>query len=120
MHILPWMNSSRAPSMNSTAGNTPFPVPRSYYAATSGAVRDMVPGLDHTQPGDPVKGAAAVLVLADADVPPLRAQSGSDCVAELDRKIAGLRAESAAWRHLALSTDRDDARALARGESTKR
>ncbi|MFJ7206984.1 oxidoreductase [Streptomyces sp. NPDC098789] len=83
------------------------------YAATSGAVRDMVPGLNHTQPGDPVKGAAAVLVLADADVPPLRAQLGSDCVAELDRKIAGLRAESAAWRHLALSTDRDDARALA-------
>ncbi|MFE9722820.1 oxidoreductase [Streptomyces sp. NPDC005794] len=81
------------------------------YAPSAGAVRDSVPGLNHTQPGDPVKGAAAVLVLADAKNPPLRAQLGSDCVAELDRKIAQLREESAAWRHLALSTDHDDTRA---------
>ncbi|UXY32123.1 oxidoreductase [Streptomyces sp. HUAS TT20] len=79
------------------------------YAQTAGAVRGAVPGLNHAQPGDPVKGAAAILALADAGTPPLRAQLGSDCAAELDRKITQLREEAAAWRHLALSTDHDDA-----------
>ncbi|GAB2445557.1 oxidoreductase [Streptomyces incanus] len=82
------------------------------YAATSGAMRGAVPGLNHAQPGDPVKGATAVLTLADADAPPVRAQLGSDCLEELDRKITQLRTESEAWRHLALSTDHDDAPAL--------
>ncbi|MFJ7947603.1 oxidoreductase [Streptomyces sp. NPDC096354] len=78
------------------------------YAATAGAVRDAVPGLNHDQPGDPVKGAAAMLVLADADNPPLRAQLGSDCAAAMDGKIAQLQEETNAWRELALSTDHDD------------
>lgn len=80
------------------------------YAATAGAVRGLVPGLNQAQPGDPVKGAAAVLALADAQNPPVRAQLGSDCLAELDRKIGQLQQESAAWRDLALSTDHDDTR----------
>lgn len=78
------------------------------YASTAGAVREAVPGLNHTQPGDPVKGAAAFLTLADAENPPLRAQLGTDCLEELEVKIARLRAESAAWRDLAVSTDHDD------------
>ncbi|ROS73345.1 oxidoreductase [Cellulomonas sp. PhB143] len=82
------------------------------YAATAGAVRGAVPGLNQAQPGDPVKGATAVLALADTENPPVRAQLGSDCLAELDRKIGQLQRESAAWRGLALSTDHDDARAL--------
>jgi NAD(P)-dependent dehydrogenase (short-subunit alcohol dehydrogenase family) len=83
------------------------------YAQSSGAVRGAVPGLNRAQPGDPVKGAGAVLALADADTPPVRAQLGSDCVAELGRKIEQLQQESAAWRHLALSTDHDDTKTLA-------
>ncbi|GAA0406073.1 oxidoreductase [Micromonospora gifhornensis] len=79
------------------------------YASTAGAVRGAVPGLNHAQPGDPVKGAAAFLTLADAENPPVRAQLGSDCLQELENKITQLRAESEAWRDLALSTDYDDA-----------
>ncbi|MEV6227424.1 oxidoreductase [Saccharopolyspora shandongensis] len=78
------------------------------YADTAGAVRQAVPGLNHAQPGDPVKGATAILALADAAHPPLRAQLGSDCVAAMDRKIAELREETDTWRELALSTDHDD------------
>ncbi|QSB14235.1 SDR family NAD(P)-dependent oxidoreductase [Natronosporangium hydrolyticum] len=78
------------------------------YASTAGAVRAAVPNLNHAQPGDPVKGAAAFLTLADAENPPVRAQLGSDCLQELDTKITALRAESATWRELALSTDHDD------------
>ncbi|MFD4988613.1 oxidoreductase [Streptomyces sp. NPDC058372] len=79
------------------------------YAPTAGAVRQAVPGMNHAQPGDPVKGAAAVLTLADAEAPPLRAQLGSDCLAELERKLASVRQEAEAWRELALSTDHDEA-----------
>jgi NAD(P)-dependent dehydrogenase (short-subunit alcohol dehydrogenase family) len=78
------------------------------YAGTAGAVRQAVPGLNRAQPGDPVKGATAILALADADNPPLRAQLGSDCAAAMDRKIAQLREETDTWRELALSTDHDD------------
>ncbi|MER7680159.1 oxidoreductase [Streptomyces sp. NPDC096934] len=78
------------------------------YEATAGAVRGVVPGLNHSQPGDPVKGAAAILRLVDTAEPPLRAQLGSDCAGALDRKVAQLSAESLAWRELALSTDHDD------------
>lgn len=78
------------------------------YASTAGAVRGAVPGLNHAQPGDPVKGAAAFLTLADAVSPPLRAQLGSDTLQELEAKINQLRTESEAWRELALSTDHDD------------
>lgn len=78
------------------------------YASTAGAVRGAVPGLNHAQPGDPVKGATAFLALADADNPPVRAQLGSDCLKELDTKITRLRTESQAWRDLAVSTDHDD------------
>ncbi|MCX4402099.1 hypothetical protein OG840_09740 [Streptomyces sp. NBC_01764] len=78
------------------------------YADTAGAVRQAVPGLNRAQPGDPVKGATAILALADADNPPLRAQLGSDCAAAMDRKIAQLREGTDTWRELALSTDHDD------------
>ncbi|MEU2618160.1 oxidoreductase [Streptomyces sp. NPDC007157] len=84
------------------------------YAATAGAVRQAVPGLNHAQPGDPVKGARAILVLADAANPPVRAQLGGDCLAEMDRKIAYLREETDAWRELALSTDHDDVKGAVR------
>ncbi|POX45787.1 oxidoreductase [Streptomyces sp. Ru72] len=80
------------------------------YAETAGAVRQAVPGLNHAQPGDPVKGATAILALADAADPPLRAQLGSDSVGAMDRKIAQLREEADTWRDLGLSTDHDDAK----------
>jgi NAD(P)-dependent dehydrogenase (short-subunit alcohol dehydrogenase family) len=80
------------------------------YAETAGTVRQAVPGLNHAQPGDPVKGATAILALADAANPPLRAQLGSDSAGAMHRKIAQLRKETDTWRELALSTDHDDAR----------
>ncbi|KOV67457.1 short-chain dehydrogenase [Streptomyces sp. AS58] len=78
------------------------------YAATSGAVRDAVPGLNHAQPGDPVKGAAAILAIAAAEAPPLRLQLGTDSADEMNRKVAQLRDEANAWRPLAVSTDHDE------------
>ncbi|RSM84409.1 short-chain dehydrogenase/reductase [Streptomyces sp. WAC 01325] len=78
------------------------------YAKTSGAMRDLVPGINHAQPGDPVKAVAAILQIVDAPKPPRRIQFGSDCVADLEKKIADLQEEAATWRELSLSTDHDD------------
>jgi NAD(P)-dependent dehydrogenase (short-subunit alcohol dehydrogenase family) len=78
------------------------------YDATAGAVRGAVPGLNHSQPGDPVKGAAAILEIVDSEKPPLRVQLGSDCAEAMDDKVAQLAEESRAWRDLSLSTDHDD------------
>ncbi|MEV6781276.1 oxidoreductase [Streptomyces sp. NPDC051098] len=78
------------------------------YAATAGAVRAAVPSLNHSQPGDPVKGAAAILKVADTGQPPLRVQLGSDSADAMTLKVAQLREEAEAWRPLALSTDHED------------
>ncbi len=75
------------------------------YAETAGAVRQHATDVNHAQPGDPVKAAAAMLLLADAAQPPLRAQLGSDCLAVVTAKLQFVAAEQEAWRELALSTD---------------
>ncbi|GAA3828867.1 oxidoreductase [Streptomyces chiangmaiensis] len=77
------------------------------YAATSGAMRDAVPGTNHTQPGDPVKGAKAIVEMAAAAEPPLRLQLGSDTVQAFEAKLAGVKKEMEAWRHVAVTTDHD-------------
>jgi NAD(P)-dependent dehydrogenase (short-subunit alcohol dehydrogenase family) len=75
------------------------------YAETAGAMRRHATDVNHAQPGDPVKAATAMLQLAEADQPPLRAQLGSDCVAVVTAKLNSVAAEQEAWRELALSTD---------------
>ena len=64
--------------------------------------------------GDPAKVAQVVLEVAAMDEPPLRLILGSEAYAYATAS-AKARAESdAAWRHLTVSTDRDDATAAER------
>jgi NAD(P)-dependent dehydrogenase (short-subunit alcohol dehydrogenase family) len=64
--------------------------------------------------GDPAKVAQVVLEVAAMDEPPLRLIVGSEAYAYATA-AAESRAESdAAWRHLTISTDRDDATAAER------
>ena len=64
--------------------------------------------------GDPAKVAQVVLEVAAMDEPPLRLILGSEAYAYATA-AAKARAESdAAWRHLTVSTDRDDATAAER------
>jgi hypothetical protein len=59
--------------------------------------------------GDPAKVAQVVLQVAAMDEPPLRLILGSEAYAYATA-AAKARAESdATWRHLTVSTDRDDA-----------
>lgn len=75
------------------------------YAATVGAVRERASAANHQQPGDPLRLAAAMIKLVDAEQPPLRMPFGTDTLAAIASKNAHVTAETAAWAELAASTD---------------
>lgn len=75
------------------------------YDATAGAVRAIVPGLSHNQPGDSVKLAYALVELANAPHPPLRLPLGTDALQRIAEKDAVVQREREAWRALAASTN---------------
>ncbi|KPJ33505.1 short-chain dehydrogenase [Burkholderia multivorans] len=75
------------------------------YDATSGAVRRKAAQLNHNQPGDPTKLAAAMIVLVDAPNPPLRLPLGTDTLAAIAAKNTFVAQETEAWRALSASTD---------------
>ena len=80
------------------------------YQQTVGMMASMHEGIGSgTALGDPAKVAQVVLEVAAMDEPPLRLILGSEAYAYATA-AARARAESdAAWRHLSVSTDRDDA-----------
>jgi NAD(P)-dependent dehydrogenase (short-subunit alcohol dehydrogenase family) len=75
------------------------------YEETVGAMRNFAARANHAQPGDPVKLAKAMLALVNAPEPPVRMPFGSDTVARIEAKNAGVAEELARWRELSLSTD---------------
>jgi NAD(P)-dependent dehydrogenase (short-subunit alcohol dehydrogenase family) len=75
------------------------------YDDTSGAVRRKAVQLNHNQPGDPAKLAAAIITLVDAPNPPLRLALGTDTLAAIAEKNAYVTQETEAWRALSASTD---------------
>ena len=88
--------SWRSWSGSSAANNTP---------AGSLCRRDFAASANHAQPGDPLKFAAGIVTLANAENPPLRMPFGSDTVAKLGEKNAFVEQELSIWRELAVSTD---------------
>jgi NAD(P)-dependent dehydrogenase (short-subunit alcohol dehydrogenase family) len=75
------------------------------YDATSGAVRRKAIQMNHNQPGDPKKLAAAMIRLVDAPTPPLRLPLGTDTLAAIAAKNAYVAQETEAWKELSASTD---------------
>ncbi|MGF7162546.1 NAD(P)-dependent dehydrogenase (short-subunit alcohol dehydrogenase family) [Rhodoligotrophos appendicifer] len=75
------------------------------YDAVVGAAARMQRTYDGRQPGDPQKGAAAILKIARMDEPPLRLPLGSDAVAAIERVDRDRLNELARWRQLSESTD---------------
>ncbi len=78
------------------------------YAETAGATRRHASDVNHEQPGDPVKAAAAIVEIASAERPPLRIQLGRDAFTGVAGKLKFVAEEQAAWRDLSVSTDHDD------------
>ncbi|ASL45313.1 putative oxidoreductase [Burkholderia sp. AD24] len=75
------------------------------YDETSGAVRRRATQMNHNQPGDPKKLAAAMLTLVDAPTPPLRLPLGNDTLAAIAAKNAYVAQEMEEWKTLSASTD---------------
>ncbi|WP_116108930.1 oxidoreductase [Lewinella sp. IMCC34191] len=61
--------------------------------------------INGNQPGDPVKGAAAIIRIADTENPPLHLLLGPDAYAMAEKKMSDLRRDMEAWKELTLSTD---------------
>jgi len=66
-----------------------------------------IASMDGKQPGDPEKGAAAILAAVDAEASPARLLLGADAVAAMEAKIRGMTEETERWRELSLSTGFD-------------
>ncbi|KVC69077.1 oxidoreductase [Burkholderia ubonensis] len=75
------------------------------YDETSGAVRRKAVQMNHNQPGDPAKLAAAMITLVDAPNPPLRLPLGTDTLAAIAAKNAYVAQETETWKALSASTD---------------
>jgi NAD(P)-dependent dehydrogenase (short-subunit alcohol dehydrogenase family) len=75
------------------------------YDETSGNVRRRAVDMNHNQPGDPEKLAAALVTLADATTPPLRLPLGTDTLEAIANKNAYVTAETETWKELSRSTD---------------
>jgi NAD(P)-dependent dehydrogenase (short-subunit alcohol dehydrogenase family) len=78
------------------------------YAQTAGAMRQRAVEVNHGQPGDPVKAAAAILRLASVEQPPLRIQLGSDSFGAIADKLKFVATEQKTWREASLATDYED------------
>ncbi|MFF1711575.1 oxidoreductase [Streptomyces sp. NPDC058268] len=78
------------------------------YAATAGATRSHAQDVNHAQPGDPVKGAEAIVNLTELAQPPLRLVLGSDAYGFTRAKLETQVAELHTWRKVSESTDHED------------
>lgn len=77
------------------------------YAATAGKLRNTITGYSGDQPGDPVKGAQAVLEIIEAQNPPLRLFLGKVAVERVKAKIKMLKDNLEAWEAVGLRADYD-------------
>src|SRR5437879_3254216 len=78
---------------------------RPEYDSTVGAVARFQRDYNGTQPGDPVKAAAAVIHIASLDAPPLRLLLGSDAVQTAEKNDMARMDVDKKWRGLSVSTD---------------
>ncbi|WP_394844705.1 oxidoreductase [Pendulispora brunnea] len=75
------------------------------YAATAGKRRGSTRASGGKQPGDPARGAAAVLAAVDAETPPLRLLLGASALQMAHQRLDVLRGQFDAWRDTSLSVD---------------
>lgn len=79
--------------------------PIAAYAETAGARRTAIRGYSGNQPGDPVRGAAAMIDAVEAANPPLHLLLGKPAYDMVNEKLRTFAAELAAWRDVTLGAD---------------
>ena len=75
------------------------------YAEHVGARLEMIAAIDGSQPGDPKRGAAVFLALAEMDNPPTQLLLGAGVLATYRDKLAGIAANLDEWEATTLSAD---------------
>lgn len=75
------------------------------YKDTSGQIRSLTASFNGTQPGDPKKLAEALLVLINAENPPVHLPLGKDCIAFYEKNKETRENEMKTWKELTESTD---------------
>ncbi|MFA6267572.1 MAG: SDR family NAD(P)-dependent oxidoreductase, partial [Pseudolabrys sp.] len=75
------------------------------YAETAGARRKAAHNSSGRQPGDPVRGAAAIIKAVEAPKPPLRLLLGSEAYQLASSRLEALRTNFDAWKELSVSAD---------------
>jgi NAD(P)-dependent dehydrogenase (short-subunit alcohol dehydrogenase family) len=78
---------------------------RPEYDAVVGAAARMQRAYDGNQPGDPRRGAQAILQIVNAEFPPWRLPLGSDAVGAIEQSDRARLDELDRWRALSCSTD---------------
>jgi NAD(P)-dependent dehydrogenase (short-subunit alcohol dehydrogenase family) len=74
------------------------------YRESAGMIRQHTVALADAEPGDPAKGAAAILKVLDSDRPPLRLVLGGDAVDAVREHHDALLADLATWEDTSRST----------------
>lgn len=75
------------------------------YAETAVARRDAIRGYSGNQPGDPVRGVAAIIAAVDAEQPPLHLLLGKPAHDMVNDKLRRFADEIARWRDVTLGAD---------------
>ncbi|HNC53577.1 MAG TPA: oxidoreductase [Accumulibacter sp.] len=75
------------------------------YASSAGARREAIQGYSGRQPGDPVRGAEAIIEAVESPEPPLHLVLGKPGYDLALAKINDLSAEIAKWREVSLGAD---------------
>ena len=78
------------------------------YAGTVGPTREIITGIDGTQPGDPARAAEAIMAALLSDETPLRLPLGADAVEGVRGKLDSVRAELDRWESVSLATTFED------------
>jgi len=73
--------------------------------STVNATLEYLDSIAGQQPGDPVRGAAAILMAVDAEKPPLHLLLGSDALQNSRSTMASLIDEMDRWESVTIGTD---------------
>ncbi len=75
------------------------------YADTAGRAREGARASHGMQPGDPVRGARAIIAAIESERPPLHLLIGSDALNQLRNRLEALGQEAGDWEGVTRSTD---------------
>ncbi|NEU09763.1 SDR family NAD(P)-dependent oxidoreductase [Flavihumibacter sp. R14] len=78
------------------------------YESTAGLMIRTVNGYTGTQPGDPVKGARAIIKAVNSDNPPLRLALGKIALEAIRKKLTSLQQNYDEWEEVSVNTSFDE------------